>query len=76
MSRTAKVFVSGGSQAVRLPAEYRFSGTEVFIYREGDRIILSAKPQSWADYLATGPRASADFMEGVEDMPLQDREFG
>jgi antitoxin VapB len=76
MSRTARLFTSGGSQAVRLPAEYRFAGTEVFIYRDGDRVILSAKPQSWVDYLANGPRATADFMEGVEDLPVQDRDFG
>ncbi len=52
MSRTAKLFASGGSQAVRLPADYRFDGKEVFIYRDGERVILSPKPQSWADYLA------------------------
>jgi antitoxin VapB len=73
MSRTAKLFASGGSQAVRLPAEYRFTGNEVFIYREGDRVVLSPKPQSWADYLAQGPRATADFMEDIEDLPVDDR---
>ncbi|MGA7814764.1 antitoxin, partial [Caballeronia sp.] len=31
MSRIAKLFTSGGSQAVRLPAEFRFEGKEVFI---------------------------------------------
>ena len=75
MSRTAKLFASGGSQAVRLPADYRFEGKEVFIYRDGERIILSPKPQSWADYLANGPRATGDFMEGIEDLPVQERKF-
>lgn len=73
MSRTAKLFASGGSQAVRLPAEYRFAGSEVFIYRDGERVVLSPKPESWADYLNHGPRATADFMQNVEDLPLQDR---
>jgi antitoxin VapB len=73
MSRTAKLFASGGSQAVRLPAEYRFAGKEVFIYRDGERVVLSPKPESWADYLTHGPRATADFMQDVEDLPLQDR---
>ena len=44
----AKVFMSGRSQAVRIPAEYRFSGTEVFIRRDpqsGD-VILSQAPGS------------------------------
>ncbi len=75
MPRTAKLFASGGSQAVRLPAEYRFAGKEVFIRREGDRVILSPKPDSWAGYLNHGPRATADFMEGVEELPVQEREF-
>ena len=73
MSRTAKLFASGGSQAVRLPAEYRFAGKEVFIYRDGERVVLSPKPESWADYLTHGPRATADFMQDVEDLPPQDR---
>ena len=74
MSRVAKLFASGGSQAVRLPADCRFPGKEVFIYRDGERIVLAPKPESWADYLARGPRASANFMEGVEDLPVQERE--
>ena len=74
MSRIAKLFTSGGSQAVRLPAEFRFDGKEVFISRDGERIVLSPKPDSWAEYLASGPRATPDFMEDVIDMPVQDRE--
>src|ERR1700692_296332 len=74
MSRIAKLFTSGGSQAVRLPAEFRFDGKEVFIRRDGERIVLSPKPDSWAEYLASGPRATPDFMEDVIDLPVQDRE--
>jgi antitoxin VapB len=41
-AQTAKLFVNGRSQAVRLPKPYRFEGlTEVFIERDGDRVILS-----------------------------------
>jgi antitoxin VapB len=36
----AKLFANGRSQAVRLPKEFRLPGTEVLIYREGDRVIL------------------------------------
>jgi antitoxin VapB len=36
----AKLFWNGRSQAVRLPKEFRFDGTEVAIHREGDRVIL------------------------------------
>jgi antitoxin VapB len=46
-SKTAKLFTNGGSQAVRLPAEFRFDDAgEVFIRRDvvtGD-VILSTKP--------------------------------
>jgi antitoxin VapB len=45
----AKVFKSGGSQAVQIPAEYRFAGNEVYIRRDpysGD-VILSEKPGGW-----------------------------
>ena len=38
----AKLFLTGRSQAVRLPKAFRFEGlTEVFIQRDGDRVILS-----------------------------------
>jgi antitoxin VapB len=50
----AKVFMSGRSQAVRIPAEYRFSSTEVSIRRDpasGD-IVLSEGPGTWADVFA------------------------
>ena len=40
---TAKLFVTGGSQAVRLPKEYRFNGTEVFIRKEGKAVIIEPK---------------------------------
>ncbi len=40
---TAKLFTTGGSQAVRLPREFRFEGSEVYIRREGDRVILEPK---------------------------------
>jgi antitoxin VapB len=72
--KTAKLFISGGSQAVRLPASYRFKGREVFISKEGDRVILSPKPESWAEFLASGPRVAPDFMKGFKDLPVQDRE--
>lgn len=40
--QTAKLFQNGRSQAVRLPKAFRFEGlTEVYIERDGDRIILS-----------------------------------
>ena len=40
MSSTAKLFMHGRSQAVRLPKEFRFAGSEVKVSKVGDRVIL------------------------------------
>ena len=41
---TAKIFQHGGSQAVRLPKAFRFSGTEVQIEKQGNKVILKPAP--------------------------------
>ena len=54
MSQPAKLFMNGRSQAVRLPAAFRFETQEVFIRRDpetGD-VILSRKPATWDGFLA------------------------
>lgn len=47
----AKLFTHGGSQAVRLPKEFRFEGTEVHVRRVGSEVVLSAVPPSGPDAL-------------------------
>ena len=48
MQDRAKLFKSGGSQAVRLPKDYRFENQdEVTIYRQGNRIILEGARRRW-----------------------------
>jgi antitoxin VapB len=74
MQRKAKVFMNNRSQAVRLPKEFQFRTQEVFIRREGSEVVLSPRPFDWTSYLAEGPVASAGFMEGIEDLPVQERE--
>jgi len=74
MPRTAKVFMTNRSQAVRLPKEFQFSTDEVFIRKEGEEVILSPRPTNWGPYLDTGPVASDAFMENVENLPVQERE--
>jgi antitoxin VapB len=73
MERTAKVFFTNGNQAVTLPKEFQFATDEVYIRREGEKVVLSPKPFSWDDYLANGPVAPADFMTDVEDLLVQER---
>lgn len=73
MARTAKIFMNNRSQAVRLPKDFQFKTTEVFIRKEGSDVILSPKPTDWSSYLNAGPVASADFMLDIEDLPVQER---
>jgi antitoxin VapB len=40
---TAKVFLSGNSQAVRLPKQFRFKSKEVEIFRRGEEVVLREK---------------------------------
>lgn len=65
MQQTAKVFVTGRSQAVRLPMEFRFDGPEVFIRRDpvtGD-VVLSRKPTDWQGLLdAVAQNKDEDFV--------------
>lgn len=54
--KKAKLFQNGGSQAVRLPAEFRFDADEVYVFRDEatGNVVLSAVPRrrSFADFLA------------------------
>jgi antitoxin VapB len=74
MPRTAKIFMNNRSQAVRLPKEFQFNAREVFIRKEGSDVILSPRPSDWSSYLAEAPVASENFMQAVEDLPVQERE--
>ncbi|HTL74748.1 MAG TPA: type II toxin-antitoxin system VapB family antitoxin [Casimicrobiaceae bacterium] len=44
---SAKIFMSGRSQAVRLPKQYRFEGDEVLIKRVGEAVVLLPRTRSW-----------------------------
>lgn len=74
MSRTAKVFMTNRSQAVRLPKEFQFGTDEVAIRKVGEDVILSPHPRDWKTYLESAPVASDAFMAGVEDLPVQERD--
>jgi antitoxin VapB len=71
--RRAKLFMNNRSQAVRLPKDFQFNTEEVFIRKEGSDVVLSPRPADWSSYLAEAPMASADFMEDIEDLPVQER---
>jgi len=79
MQRTAKLFQNGRSQAVRLPADFRFKGKEVYIRRDpvtGD-VTLSRRPGSWESFFKLVAEAGIpdDFMSDRGDRPPQNREL-
>lgn len=79
MPLTAKLFRNGRSQAVRLPYDFRFEGSEVFIRQDpatGD-VILSRRPESWESFfqLAQQARVPEDFMADRADTKAQKRDL-
>ena len=77
MARTAKLFRNGRSQAVRLPVEYRFEGSEVYIRRDqetGD-IVISRRPDSWQDFFDLADRIGVpdEFLSERDQTPPQNR---
>jgi antitoxin VapB len=80
MNLVAKVFRNGRSQAVRLPAQYRFDTAEVFVRRDpvtGD-VILSRRPSDWEDLFRLADAArqeSRDYLVERIDAPAQERKL-
>jgi antitoxin VapB len=70
--QTAKLFKNGRSQAVRLPAEFRFEGGEVRIRRDpvtGD-VILSPHNRKFEEWLKLRDRLIAEAPEEFEDFEI------
>ena len=72
---TAKLFMNGQSQAVRLPKEFRFEGKEVYIQRLGNKIILSDKKQSWDQFFNEDSVFDEDFLSQRDNDKPQERDF-
>ena len=66
--KTAKLFKNGRSQAVRLPLEFRFEGTQVYIKRMGNAVLLLPEQDTWQLLFDSLGLFSDDFME-VRDQP-------
>ena len=74
--QTARLFVNGRSQAVRLPKEYQFKGDNVYIQKIGEAVILVPFDKDWETFLHGLNNFSDDFMsdgrfQGIE----QEREL-
>lgn len=73
---TAKVFMTGRSQAVRLPKEYRFDTDEVILNKIGDVVTMVPKKKVKDVFLSSLNEFSDDFMkEGRNQPDQQEREF-
>jgi antitoxin VapB len=67
----AKVFMTGRSQAVRLPKEYRVTGDTVYVKRLGNTIVLIPKTgDRWEGLFAALDEFPRDFtLERQQDQP-------
>ena len=69
--QTAKIFINGRSQAVRLPKDFRFSGKDVFIKKIGKIVVLLPKDNPWSPLINSLDQFTDDFMDSREQ-PDQD----
>ena len=73
MAKTAKVFWSGNSQAVRIPKEFLIEADEVEIRKRGNTILLRPKVRSWAPLLESLGKFTNDFMTVRPKQPRLDK---
>ncbi len=72
--KTAKIFQNGQSQAVRLPKEFRFEDSEVFIKKSGNVVQLIPRSDSWDSLFGSLKKFSRDFMSERIQPELDKRE--
>jgi antitoxin VapB len=75
MPHTAKIFANGRSQAVRLPKEYRFKGTEVYAKKVGNVVMLFPKDNPWTSLVRSLDSFSDDFMSERQQPAQQKRKL-
>jgi antitoxin VapB len=75
--KRAKLFMHGGSQAVRLPKEFRFEGKEVVIRKQGDTVILQPLKRDMAAFWAEIDRLRGDAqLELPPPLEWVERDYG
>ncbi|MDR0822603.1 MAG: type II toxin-antitoxin system VapB family antitoxin [Endomicrobium sp.] len=73
--QTAQLFIDGKNQGVMFPKEYRFVGSDIFIQKVGEAVILFPKDKAWETFLHGLNSFSDDFMsEDRQQGLVQDRE--
>ncbi|MDX9898225.1 MAG: type II toxin-antitoxin system VapB family antitoxin [Spirochaetia bacterium] len=72
---SSKVFISGNSQAIRLPKEYQVDEKELYIQKIGSTIILFPKTNPWETFVNSLDEFTDDFMiDGRNQPEMQERE--
>ena len=71
---TAKIFKNGKSQAIRLPKEYRFRGSKVYLKQVGNAVVLIPEQDSWQTLIESLAQFSDDFMTERQQPSAQERE--
>ena len=71
--KTAKVFRSGNSQAIRIPKEFQLAEPEVEIRRRGDTLILRPVRRKWTALISSLPLFTDDFMAEGRRQPAPQR---
>ena len=73
MERHASIFRNGRNQAVRIPREFEFEGSEVLMRKEGDQLILTPVRKSRLMDLLASWEPLEEPMPEPEDLPVQER---
>ncbi len=73
---SSKVFISGNSQAVRLPKEYQVNEKELYIQKIGNTIILFPKQNPWKLFEKSLDEFTGDFMSEGRDQPGMQKRGG
>ena len=74
MMETAKIFMNGRSQAIRLPKAYRFEGGKVYIKKLGDVVMLIPYHAPWRVMADSLELFSEDFMSSRKQPDAEERE--
>ena len=72
--QTASIFSNGGSQAVRLPKEFRFESVKAYITKVGSAVVLYPVKDNWDLLFESLDEFSDDFMQGDRKLEFEKRE--
>ncbi|WP_185234385.1 antitoxin [Teredinibacter franksiae] len=75
LNQIAKIFMNGRSQAVRLPKEFRFDCDEVYISKQGDKVVISPTKPTWDDFFSQASAFDEDYLSDREQGAPQERDF-